>query len=377
MSAKEHRDAADQGPVDVLVGVVSTSRREADDKSGQLVQLLLEGAGHRVIARVVVPDDVAEIQSLVRRAQGEARVLVLSGGTGVSRLDVTPEALAPLFDRTLPGFGELFRMLSFREVGAAAMLSRATAGFVGSLLVFAVPGSPAAARLAVEELILPELAHLLREATKEGRAPAPPAGAAPEPVRLVPPPPRPAVGLGRLDAAAAAAEIDPDAERTGWMSMLETLDGSVQVDARVPLPPEIEKMAPVMNVLAQGARGAITLAGRGACPVVAFPDFGPHAKVLLLGSGGPWPEVVALHRRPIAGTTALGGLLPYVDALDQVAREVTGRAPPGGGRVFAVQADAIWIERDLKVLRWDGSKLREEGRVAQVLASLVLAWSRR
>ena len=98
--------------------------------------------------------------------------VLVTGGTGVSPRDLTVEALAPLFDRTLDGFGELFRMLSYAEIGAAAMLSRACAGLVGQVPVFLIPGSPSAIRLAVERLILPELGHLLSELRRQ---PAPPA----------------------------------------------------------------------------------------------------------------------------------------------------------------------------------------------------------
>jgi len=118
----------------------------------------------------VVPDDVAAIRGAVRRflATRGIDVVVLTGGTGFAPRDVTLDAVAPLFDTPVEGFGELFRMLSWQQVGAAAMLSRATAGLIGDRAVFLLPGSPKAVSLAMEKLILPETAHLLGQARREG-----------------------------------------------------------------------------------------------------------------------------------------------------------------------------------------------------------------
>lgn len=161
----QHRSYA---PKTLRFGVVtvSDSRGHGDDASGRAIQELAEKAGHIVATRRLVPDEAEEIRATVRRLVdpkgGEAvDVVVLTGGTGFSPRDVTVEALEPLLERRVDGFGELFRLLSHRQVGAAAMLSRATAGLVGERVVFALPGSPKAVVLAMEELILPEAAHLL------------------------------------------------------------------------------------------------------------------------------------------------------------------------------------------------------------------------
>jgi molybdenum cofactor biosynthesis protein B len=142
---------------------VSDSRQPENDASGDRIEALASGAGHRMIERRVVRDEIEEIQLAVQQAarQREVDVVVLSGGTGFSPRDVTLEALAPLFERSVDGFGELFRMLSYRQVQAAAMLSRAGAGVIGERLIFALPGSPRAVELAMEEIILPEAGHLL------------------------------------------------------------------------------------------------------------------------------------------------------------------------------------------------------------------------
>jgi len=147
---------------------ISDSRSEADDASGDEIERLVDVAGHSLIERRIVADEIVAIRAaageLLRRH--EVDVLVLSGGTGFSPRDLTLEAAAPLFDRRIEGFGELFRTLSFEEVGAAAMLSRAAAGIIGTRAVFVLPGSPKAVALAMERLILPEAGHLLGQARR-------------------------------------------------------------------------------------------------------------------------------------------------------------------------------------------------------------------
>jgi molybdenum cofactor biosynthesis protein B len=141
--------------------VVSTTRTTATDVSGARIAELFTAAGHVVGSRSVVDDDADAIRAAIA-ALGGAQVVVLTGGTGVAPRDVTPEAVEPLYTRRLDGFGELFRLLSFEDVGSSAWLSRASAGLVGSTAVFVLPGSTAACELAVTRLILPELGHLER-----------------------------------------------------------------------------------------------------------------------------------------------------------------------------------------------------------------------
>jgi molybdenum cofactor biosynthesis protein B len=149
---------------------VSDTRSLADDTGGALVCELLEAAGHRVALRELVTDDAGAIRAALERALASAgcAAVVLTGGTGIAPRDVTPEAIGPLLDRLLPGFGELFRQLSFADIGSAALLSRAFGGLARGKPVFALPGSRAAVRLALERLILPELGHLAFEAGKRG-----------------------------------------------------------------------------------------------------------------------------------------------------------------------------------------------------------------
>jgi molybdenum cofactor biosynthesis protein B len=147
-----------------VIVTVSDTRGCADDRSGDVIQQRLERGGHEVVSRDWVRDEVAAIRRSVRAALARrgVDVVLVTGGTGVAPRDVTPEAVAPLVRRWLPGFGELFRMLSYGEVGSAAWLSRAAAGVARGKLLVILPGSPAAVRLAMDRLLVPELAHAAR-----------------------------------------------------------------------------------------------------------------------------------------------------------------------------------------------------------------------
>ncbi len=164
---EEHRRAA---PTSVRCAVltVSDTRTLATDTGGQLLVDLLECSGHRVLDRQIVRDDLSAIREWVTRwrDRSDIEAIFITGGTGLSRRDQTIEAIRPMFEKELPGFGELFRLLSFQKIGPAAILSRATAGLVGRIMVFALPGSPGAIQLAMEKLVLPELGHVIRESQR-------------------------------------------------------------------------------------------------------------------------------------------------------------------------------------------------------------------
>lgn len=165
-SAEEHRSHAPAHVASFLV-TCSDSRDPSQDRSAPVLRRALEGAGHSIVGYRLVRDDAAEIRgALETAASSGARAVIFTGGTGVGRRDVTVETLEALFDKRLPGFGELFRMLSFQQIGAAAWLSRATAGTWQGMAVFALPGSPNACELAVQKLILPELGHVVRELSR-------------------------------------------------------------------------------------------------------------------------------------------------------------------------------------------------------------------
>jgi molybdenum cofactor biosynthesis protein B len=164
MGTDAHRAAAAElGPIAVGVITVSDSRTADDDTNGRWLHERIPAAGAVVSGYRVVRDEPDEVRAAVDALVADARIVVVNGGTGLSRRDTTYDALAGMLEKTLPGFGELFRMLSWEQVGSAAMLSRATAGTYRGAVVVSVPGSPKAVALAWEKLIEPELVHLAWE----------------------------------------------------------------------------------------------------------------------------------------------------------------------------------------------------------------------
>lgn len=163
----EHKAHAPRA-VRCFVCTISDSKTPEADTSGQLLRELLQGAGHEVVGYRIVRDEPGQVRDVVQAACADPGVqaVIFTGGTGITSRDQTFEALEALLDKRLTGFGELFRMLSYQEIGPAAMLSRAQAGVRGGRLIFSLPGSPAACRLALERLILPELGHLVREVSR-------------------------------------------------------------------------------------------------------------------------------------------------------------------------------------------------------------------
>ena len=163
MSTRDHKKHA---PKSVTVGIlsISTTRSLADDKSGHWIAKLARKEGHRVLHHQVVPDDMAAItRALLEVIREKApAVMLLTGGTGISPKDVTIEAVTPLFEKELTAFGPLYAQLSYEEIDSAALLSRATAGIIQSTLIFCMPGSLNACKLACKTLIFPELGHLVK-----------------------------------------------------------------------------------------------------------------------------------------------------------------------------------------------------------------------
>ena len=164
-SAEHKRRAADRGPVTVAVVTVSDTRTPETDVNGQYLEDALRAADDRLHSRRIVPDEIDRVEQALDElaADPQVQVILFNGGTGVSRRDRTFDALSRRFEKELPGFGEIFRMLSYEQVGSAAMLSRAAGGVYQGKVVFSTPGSPAAVRLAWEKLIAPELKHLAWE----------------------------------------------------------------------------------------------------------------------------------------------------------------------------------------------------------------------
>jgi len=164
MSLEQHRR---QSPAVLRFGVITISdtRDAGTDRGGEYLVRSIEAAGHSVAARVIVRDERVEIEREVKRvvALSEVDLVLTTGGTGIAPRDVTTPTLEALFDSTIPGFGELFRWLSFREIGSAAILSRAIAGLLAGKVVIALPGSPKALELAMNEIILKEAGHLVSQ----------------------------------------------------------------------------------------------------------------------------------------------------------------------------------------------------------------------
>jgi len=183
-SVQEHRKKA-ESHLKVAVLTVSDTRTFENDLGGNLIQSLIEQAGHKVVSREIVKDELEAIQQCTLRLLGDSQeasiqeagtqgdslgeapdAILITGGTGLAARDQTTEAIEALYDGRIPGYGELFRMLSYHEIGPASMLSRASGGRRGKQVILTMPGSPAGVQLAMEKIIVPELPHLVHHAGK-------------------------------------------------------------------------------------------------------------------------------------------------------------------------------------------------------------------
>lgn len=168
-TAAHRAEAAARGALACAVLTVSDSRTEATDESGPLARRLLEQAGHAVRLHALLRNDESAVRALVNEwlARGDLQAIVVTGGTGLGSRDRSIEALRPLFEKEIPGFGELFRLLSYQEqIGTTAILSRAAAGSARGAVIVSLPGSRAAVELALTRILIPELPHLLREISR-------------------------------------------------------------------------------------------------------------------------------------------------------------------------------------------------------------------
>jgi molybdenum cofactor biosynthesis protein B len=165
MGLEEHRKAAPRS-VRCAVIVTSDTREIQTDKSGSTITQALKDTGHEVTDYRIVPNDVAALMEALESTMKASQAIIISGGTGVSKKDITVDVVRPLFEKELRGFGELFRRLSYDDIGSATMVSRAVAGTIGTRIIFCLPGSENAVRLAMKELILPELSHIVGELEK-------------------------------------------------------------------------------------------------------------------------------------------------------------------------------------------------------------------
>jgi len=170
MSTPTHHEHKDHAPSSIgcMVLTCSDTRTQETDTSGQLIRKLLEEQGHTVIGYYLVKDDPAQIQLWIARGTSNEHVqaIIINGGTGISRRDSTFEAVDEMLEKRLSGFGEIFRYLTYQEIGSPAIITRATAGIINGRILFSIPGSENAVRLAMQKLILPELGHLVKELSK-------------------------------------------------------------------------------------------------------------------------------------------------------------------------------------------------------------------
>lgn len=153
-----------------MIFTISDSRDEKSDRSGLMIRQFLNDEGHKVIGKKIIPDDQEMIKTEIEAAcaNEEVDIVLTNGGTGIAYRDVTIETVERMFDKHIPGFGELFRMLSYKEdIGSSAIMSRATAGLINHKAVFSLPGSSGAVQLAMKKLIIPELSHILYEIQKD------------------------------------------------------------------------------------------------------------------------------------------------------------------------------------------------------------------
>lgn len=358
----------------VHVVTVSTSRSAGEDRSGPLIRELLVREGHVVQGASLVPDDRALLGERLDTLLAESGVdaVIFTGGTGISARDCTVEVVRARLERELPGFGELFRMLSFQQVGSAAMLSSAVAGVSHHRLLFAVPGSPKACQLAMETLILPQLGHLLYELDKETPAPL-----APAPMAVVaapvPPPPEAAPPVG-------------DRTRTLVENLLDAIEATVVRGGPVEIPEALTQIAGAMDVLrSAGEHAAVRFGDGGTGVIFAFPSLGRREPKLIVVRGGlPFPEVIAVHRGLRGTGICRGGqarsILPSADdRLAKVTKERTGTAYEGPGRLFAVEGKEVvhFVTPDGNVSTWDGRTVTPVGSVARAVTSLLTDWSQR
>lgn len=167
MSYHEHKHVAPES-VNCTVVIISDSRTEQDDESGKLIKQRLADHGHKVISYGILKNDKAAIRAKIEELveQSELQVIITSGGTGASHRDVTVDTIEPMLEKRLDGFGELFRHLTYQEIGTGSILSRAVAGIIKGKVILCFPGSVNAATLTMDKIILPEIGHLVREATR-------------------------------------------------------------------------------------------------------------------------------------------------------------------------------------------------------------------
>lgn len=370
---------------------------------------LLLDAGYEAGAPSVVQP--AGVSAAVQQAASGAGAVIVIGGMGVGASGTTRAALQGLLQAPVQGFSDLYRLVSYRDAGADALLHDAAAGYVAGTLVVALPADSDAVERAIEELLLPTLGALLGGAAGTSSLPAPAAPSdssaapadseisGPEPdatadddePRLPPPAPRWQLGATRVatEAAPIEAEQPSSAEAEGlpdrgWKRAVYDLQGELVRGKSPDTPQNLEDFAPFMEILHQaGERARLDLPSGVKLDLYGFPDLQrANSKVIAVGWGEPLAEVIALHRYPSQTGLCIEegrGLMPQRTAdIRAIAQAITGRAPPDcSGELFAIEHDAVYIQRGKWVFRWDGRRERQEGNPKQTLVTLALGWHNR
>jgi hypothetical protein len=262
-----------------------------------------------------------------------------------------------IIEDAVPGFDALFHSLAQRELGSESLRMRASAGLSHGVLLVSLPQSRAAVRVALEELLLPELEDLapgIEETTDDDPS--------------------------ERGFQLIGSEEAPVLDTPPWMEQIAALGGSLDREARADLPPSIAKSAPVLEILNTAGERGVAIINDESYGCYGFPDLRrANSKVLLIGPGEPVGEVVALHRLPakIGVSRRGGGVLHSTGRLGRTAEEVTGQDYPEDGRLFATDTGRIYVCEGDQVYSWDGKARRHEGSPQAVLASLLLAWSAR
>ena len=354
------------GPIGFAVATVSSELTTETDGSGPAVAAALRRGKHNVVESVIIPDNIQAISRFVVECSDNPKVsaVILAGGTGLSKQDVTYEAISRLLDKELPGFGEIFRVLSFKSIGSKAMKSRAIAGTMGSLVIFAIPGSPKAADLAVDSLIAPQVSDIVWELGKE-------------PISVS----TDAAPLQPAEEGETVADHVEDEPKAGWQRSLALLDGTIEYGSKPELPDWLQGVAPAREVLESAGQRATIRLPSGEYQAFGFPDLSrPSARVILASTQSTRGEIIALHRMPVpTGIAAyrIGGILPYCGHLSRAAIELTGKEYPGNGRLFAVDSNTIHVIDGGRVVTWDGHSVVQVGGEVSALGSLLLRWSQK
>jgi len=354
----------------VLIGIVSPTGDLSANEGCNAMANGLEKAGHKVLKRVAVDGSTRAVRRFILDAQDQVNVsaVVVLGGTGLSSEDSSYEAVTGFIDKEIPGFGQALRAMLLSKLRSKAMCIRAAGGVLGQVPVFVLPGDTATCQVAGEQLIGPELSAILADVRRAPIADEEYLGPADDEAEV-----------GESVEEASSKEVVEEEIPEGWLRRLHEIGGSLNPDAFPDLPAWLEELSAAKDVLNNAGQRGIARLPSGNYVALGFPDLSsPRSRVLLLGQRSPRDEILALHRWPMPTgvcATRVGGLIPHRGRMGKTAEEITGVDYPGDGRLFAVEADSVYILDGAYVQAWDGKNTRGHGLEASALASLLLRWT--